>query len=148
MVYSGRERGGELSGADPDPAVGPRADDEFIALIPLYVEAVVRVAAAMVGPAEAEDVAQEALLRGWQAWPTLRDRTAVRSWLLRIAANVCKDWLRGRSDEALAAYDRALALDPNDAVAWYNKGVALRKMGRAREAEQAARRAKELGWQG
>lgn len=94
--HSGRERGGGPPGADPDPAAGPRADGEFIALIPLHAEAVLRVAAAMVGPAEAEDVAQEALLRGWQAWPSLRERTAVRSWLLRITVNVCKDWLRGR----------------------------------------------------
>jgi len=96
MEHSGRERGDRLSGADPDSAADPRADDEFIALMPLHAEAVLRVAAAMVGPAEAEDVAQEALLRGWQAWPSLRDRAAARSWLLRITANVCKDWLRGR----------------------------------------------------
>jgi RNA polymerase sigma-70 factor, ECF subfamily len=97
MEHSGRERGGGASrDADPDPATGPRADDEFISLMPLYAEAVLRVAAALVGPAEAEDVAQEALLRGWQAWPSLRDRAAARSWLLRITVNVCKDWLRGR----------------------------------------------------
>lgn len=96
IEHSRRERRGRLSASDSDLATGPRVDDEFIALIPLYAEAVVRLAAAIVGPAEAEDVAQEALLRGWQAWPSLRDRTVVRSWLLRIAANVCKDWLRGR----------------------------------------------------
>lgn len=96
IEHSRRKRRGRLSASDSDLATGPRVDDEFIALIPLYAEAVVRLAAAIVGPAEAEDVAQEALLRGWQAWPSLRDRTVVRSWLLRIAANVCKDWLRGR----------------------------------------------------
>jgi RNA polymerase sigma-70 factor (ECF subfamily) len=46
--------------------------------------------------ADAEDAAQEAILRGWQAWPTLRDPTAGRPWLLRITVNVCRDWQRGR----------------------------------------------------
>ena len=70
--------------------------DDFIALVPVYMEAVIRVAAALVGPADAEDAAQEAMVRGWQAWPTLRERGAVRAWLLRITVNVCKDWQRGR----------------------------------------------------
>ena len=30
-----------------------------------------------------------------------------------------------RYEEALAAYEHALALDPNDAVAWNGKGIAL-----------------------
>jgi DNA-directed RNA polymerase specialized sigma24 family protein len=37
-----------------------------------------RVAAALVGTADAEDAAQEAILRAWQAWPTLRDTQLVR----------------------------------------------------------------------
>jgi RNA polymerase sigma-70 factor (ECF subfamily) len=49
-----------------------------------------------VGPADAEDAAQEAILRGMQAWPTLRDERAFKSWLLRIAYNVCIDLKRGR----------------------------------------------------
>ncbi len=53
-------------------------------------------AAALAGPADAEDAAQEASLRAWRSWDELRDREAVRSWLLRITVNVCHDWLRGR----------------------------------------------------
>jgi RNA polymerase sigma-70 factor, ECF subfamily len=71
-------------------------DTEFATLIPLHATAILRVAAALVGPADAEDAAQEAIMRGWQAWPTLRDKAAVRSWLLRITVNVCRDWQRGR----------------------------------------------------
>ena len=69
---------------------------DFAAIIPLYATAILRVAAALVGPADAEDAAQEAIMRGWQAWPTLRDSGAARSWLLRITVNVCRDWQRGR----------------------------------------------------
>jgi DNA-directed RNA polymerase specialized sigma24 family protein len=54
-----------------------------------------RVAAALVGLADAEDAAQEALMRAWQAWKTLRDVDAVRPWLLRITVNVCRQWRRG-----------------------------------------------------
>ncbi|HEY7021981.1 MAG TPA: RNA polymerase sigma factor [Ktedonobacterales bacterium] len=54
------------------------------------------VAAALVGPADAEDAAQEASLRAWRSWEELRDAEVIRSWLLRITVNVCHDWLRGR----------------------------------------------------
>jgi RNA polymerase sigma factor (sigma-70 family) len=49
-----------------------------------------------VGLADAEDAAQEALLRAWRAWGDLRDEEAVRAWLLRITVNVCRNWQAGR----------------------------------------------------
>jgi len=36
---------------------------------------------------QAEDVVQEALLRGWRAYPRLRERTAVKAWLFSIVRN-------------------------------------------------------------
>jgi len=69
---------------------------DFAALAPLHMATMLRVAAALVGVADAEDAAQEALARAWQAWPSLRDRSSVRAWLLRITVNVCHDWQRGR----------------------------------------------------
>ncbi len=39
--------------------------------------------------AVAEDAVQEALLRAWQAWPRLRDRAAVKQWLLTIVRREC-----------------------------------------------------------
>jgi RNA polymerase sigma-70 factor (ECF subfamily) len=54
------------------------------------------VATALIGPADAEDAAQEALLRGMRSWRTLREVGALRAWLLRITYNVCADWRRGR----------------------------------------------------
>jgi RNA polymerase sigma-70 factor (ECF subfamily) len=67
----------------------------FATLVPPHTRDMLRVAAALVGVSEAEDAAQEALLRAWEAWPELRDEGAVRSWLLRISANVCYQWQRG-----------------------------------------------------
>jgi len=36
---------------------------------------------------QAEDVVQEALLRGWRAFPRLRDAAAAKSWLFSIVRN-------------------------------------------------------------
>jgi Flp pilus assembly protein TadD len=40
---------------------------------------------------------------------------------------------------------RAIEIDPQLAVAWYNKGVALKVLGRTSEAKVAWANAKELG---
>jgi RNA polymerase sigma factor (sigma-70 family) len=69
---------------------------DFAALAPLHMTTMLRVAAALVGVADAEDAAQEALTRAWQARSSLRDVAAFRPWLLRITVNVCRDWQRGR----------------------------------------------------
>jgi RNA polymerase sigma-70 factor (ECF subfamily) len=37
--------------------------------------------------AQAEDLVQEALLRGWRAFPRLRDRAATKAWLFAIVRN-------------------------------------------------------------
>lgn len=37
--------------------------------------------------ADAEDAVGEALLKAWQNWDRLRDRGAVRAWLLKITVN-------------------------------------------------------------
>jgi RNA polymerase sigma-70 factor (ECF subfamily) len=50
----------------------------------------------LVGAADAEDAAQEALLRAWRRSATLRDVKMMPPWLLRITVNVCLDWQRGR----------------------------------------------------
>ncbi|MGH2516882.1 MAG: RNA polymerase sigma factor [Ktedonobacterales bacterium] len=72
------------------------ADGDFSTLMPAHLPAMLRAAAALVGSADAEDAAQEAILRAWQAWDTLRNPALVRAWLLRITVHVCLDWQRGR----------------------------------------------------
>ena len=68
----------------------PMADNaRFRELVPPLAPVVLRVAATLVGTADAEDAAQEAILRAWKAWPDLRDVEVVQSWLLQIAVNVC-----------------------------------------------------------
>ena len=50
----------------------------------------VRLCAAVVGPAAAEDVAQEALLEAWRQRAKLVDATGADAWLGAIARNVCR----------------------------------------------------------
>ena len=51
---------------------------------------------------DADDAVQDTLVRAWRALGSFEGRSAVRSWLYRIATNVCLDMLRSRQRRALA----------------------------------------------
>lgn len=53
--------------------------------------------------ADAEDQVQETLLRAWRGIDGFEGRASVRSWLYRIATNVCIDALRARPRRAIPA---------------------------------------------
>ena len=75
---------------------------------------VLAVCHARVGRSAAEDLAQEALLRGLRGLPTLGDPDKFGPWLVGIAVRTCLDWLKsaqrtevsldsmGRSDRSIA----------------------------------------------
>jgi RNA polymerase sigma-70 factor, ECF subfamily len=55
----------------------------------------------MLGSAiDAEDAVQDAIARAWMASDRFEGRSSVRTWLYRIATNVCLDVLRGRQRRA------------------------------------------------
>lgn len=66
--------------------------ERFASLVAPHTATITRIAAALVGIADAEDVAQEALMRAWRAWPTLREADSTRAWLMQITVNVCRTW--------------------------------------------------------
>ncbi|MEZ0064570.1 RNA polymerase sigma-70 factor (ECF subfamily) [Streptacidiphilus sp. MAP12-20] len=52
-------------------------------------------------PFEAEDAVQETMLRAWRGAAEFQGRSSQRTWLYRIATNICLDMLRGRRRRAL-----------------------------------------------
>jgi RNA polymerase sigma-70 factor (ECF subfamily) len=54
----------------------------------------------LASPFEAEDAVQETMLRAWRSLERFEGRSALRSWLYKIATNVCLDMLSGRKRRA------------------------------------------------
>lgn len=50
---------------------------------------------------EAEDAVQEAMMRAWRGFGAFEGRSSPRTWLHRVATNVCLDMLRERKRRAL-----------------------------------------------
>src|SRR5262245_18884988 len=67
---------------------------------------------------EAADVVEQALMRVRDAAPRFRGERGLRTWVMRIVANLCRDGLRrrkfvaGRPDELEPLGDAGLRIDP------------------------------------
>jgi len=62
-------------------------------------------------PFDAEDAVQEAFVRAWRSRDRFEGRAAMRTWLYRIATNVCFDMLKG-AGRRFRAMELGPALEP------------------------------------
>ena len=82
-------------------AVRPDTDDGWLEELEQYRRPLTGYCYRMLGSAfEADDAVQETIVRAWKNADTFEGRSAVRSWLYRIATNVCLDMLRSRQRRA------------------------------------------------
>jgi RNA polymerase sigma-70 factor (ECF subfamily) len=72
----------------------------------------------LASPFEAEDAVQETMIRAWRGYKGFEGRAALRSWLYRIATNVCFDLLSGRERRP-----RPMDLGPAGAPVFENLNV-------------------------
>jgi RNA polymerase sigma-70 factor, ECF subfamily len=88
------------AGAGDGGRAGVTNDAEVLAdLVRDHSAAIYRVALSIVRDAAlAEDVTQDTLIKAWQALPTFRGDSSMKSWVLRIAHNTAISTLRRRRD--------------------------------------------------
>ncbi|MEO8252516.1 MAG: sigma-70 family RNA polymerase sigma factor [Chloroflexota bacterium] len=68
----------------------------FEMLVEHFGPQIYRLAAAIVGPDDARDVAQETFIAAWRELPRLREPALFEPWLRRILVNRSRNVLRGR----------------------------------------------------
>ena len=107
-------------------APDPSAQETSEARLETYRRELTGYAYRMLGSSfEAEDAVQETLLRAWRGMDRFEGRSSLRSWLYRIATNVCLDMLASRKRRLrpmdlgpAGPADERLLGDPLPEVTW------------------------------
>jgi RNA polymerase sigma factor (sigma-70 family) len=89
----------------------------FQLLVDAHWRDVARLAHALAGPVDGDDVAQQAWTQALAAYPSLRSATNLRGWLLTITHRCAMDAHRGRARRAVPHDDPASLATREPAVA-------------------------------
>lgn len=94
-------------------------DREFRALVEPHARVLAAHCYRMLGSlADADDAVQETLLRAWRGQAGFAERASLRTWLVRIATNVCLDELARRVRQPIA-------VDPAPPELWVDDAAAV-----------------------
>ena len=81
---------------------------EYSHLAHAHADAAYQLAGYLLGnAADAEDALQDALVRAWRSWPSLREAGSFNAWFDRILVNVCRDRMRRHRTLRMVELDQA-----------------------------------------
>ena len=86
----------------------------FFTLVEAHGDELLAHARRLAGPAHAEDVVQDALLRALRAYPRLAHADHLRAWLYRVTTNAAIDHHRARRREIPTASPPEVPSDPHE----------------------------------
>lgn len=108
-----RNVSGAVSGGVPgEPAVRADVPADVLTELDSYRRELTGYCYRMLGSGfEAEDAVQDTMVKAWKSYDRFEGRSSLRSWLYRIATNVCLDMLRGPQRRA-----RPMELGPSSPI--------------------------------